>query len=753
MRLKYLSGLAACMVSLALPLSAQPAAAEKSDPCAAAVTAPGVHFELALRDHGATFQQGEIIPLALSFTSETKDRYWADVRNYDRSGRLDIERYCVEPAAPDPLESWFTLGHAGGGLGGQQALGAAPLTAEAELNEWRTLGPGRYRVFAISSRVWRPPDAREQTSYGRVSEVVRSNAIEIVVNPANPGWQSGQLAFAVRTLADPSSPEELLQRAARTLRFLSTQDSTRQLAKLFWGLNQQQPAGWNLMLGLYGSPYRQLAADSMHAELAAPGHAITREFLDTLVNLRVMADATWDPPHFDPAQGEAAQAFWARRQAHEGEIGKTELRAAAAGLDRKTGAARALTLIGMLTAPWGDPAVGQTVRTKLIAAWADLPHDTQLELAANEWTRIGGPEMLPILRRLAAEPPPAARSMYADARGAVLTHLLELDPAAGRAAIFRDFQDPQAGPSLRVIQLLPKADIATVMRSVVERIASGNTKELDYSLLDRYGDPTALAPIRAAFERRGAGGWSCEPQSAMLRYFLRMDPGYGARQVAAVLSVRRNTDCYRSLPQDLGDQLPKAERSAIDALDDPDPEVARDAAMALGRWGSAAAEKALWGRLERFHKEWEGRHDQLRPTPDFQSQGMRASALEDGLASAIAKGTNWLCPPETLKRLAGLVWVKVRQPTFESMSQQWEHEPAIIHSDWFSDDELHFQVLQYDKLTEAQLLAKLAQFPPNTRFRWQVQQTGAGAVQEAVYERVLAAAGQHGIALEKASLP
>lgn len=748
MGLKRLSKLAAGAVALALPLLAQTAAAEKSHPCAAVSSASGLRFDLALKGHGAVFEQGEIIPLVLAFTSETKDRYWADARNYDRGGRLDIERYCVEPAAPDPLESYIQMGHMVGGIGGVQALGATPFTAEAELNEWRSLGPGHYRVWAISYRVWRPPDAREQTPYGRLSEVVRSNDIEFVVNPADAGWQSERLAGAVRTLAGPSSPEEALK-AARTLRFLNSEDSTRQLAKLFWGLNEQQPTGWNLMLGLYGSPYRQLAADAMHAELAEPGHAITKDYLDTLVNLRVMADASWDPPPFDPAQTGAAQAFWTRREAHVAELMKTETQAAAAALPRKTASARAQTLTGLLAAP----ALAQTIRPALIAAWADLPRETQMDLIEHQWALIAGPEMLPVLRRLAAEPPPSPHSRFSGAHEAALTHLVELDPAAGCAAILRELQDAQAAPGLKVVELLPKADLATAVRSAVERIGNGGVRELDYTLLDRYGDASALAAVRATFERHGAGMFGCSQQSAMLRYFLRVAPEYGAKQVAASLSVRKNTGCYRWLLQELGDQLPKVERSAIEALEDPDSDLVQDAAVALGRWGSADAEKALWERLERFHKEWDGPQDQLRSTPDFQSPGARGVALEGGLASGIAKGTNWLCPPEKLARLAGIVWTERQKQMIESMTQQWKQETAAIYSDWYPEDAPAFQVLQYDRLTEDQLLVKLAQFPRGMRFRWQVRPStpAVTARQDAVYERVRADAERHGVVVEKAN--
>lgn len=78
-----------------------------ADPCAAQSSTSDVEFTLALKDHGPVFEYGEIIPLALSFRTQTPDRYSADLRNYDRSGRLGIEVYCVEPHAADPLESYF----------------------------------------------------------------------------------------------------------------------------------------------------------------------------------------------------------------------------------------------------------------------------------------------------------------------------------------------------------------------------------------------------------------------------------------------------------------------------------------------------------------------------------------------------------------------------------------------------------------------------------------------------------------------
>ncbi|HXI42725.1 MAG TPA: hypothetical protein VNH83_22275, partial [Bryobacteraceae bacterium] len=533
--------------------------------------------------------------------------------------------------------------------------------------------------------------------------------MEFDVRPPDRGWQSDQLRSATQTLVSPSSPEDA-RHAGRRLRFLNTKDSTRQLARLFWGLNQQQPTGWDLMFGLYGSPYRQLAIDSMHVELAAPDHAITNEFLGALVNLQVSADPAWDPPSTEPVHAEEAQAFWDRRQAHTQELMKTEIQTVVAALSRKTASARALTLNGLLTAGGGEQTTAQAIRPALIAAWTDLPSETQRDLIQYRWTLIAGPEMLPILRRIVAEPPPVARTELAMMRDAALKHIYELDPAAGREVILRDLQNVNAQPSLEIIKLLPKEDLAIAVRPAAERIGSYNARELDYELVDRYADGSALGVVQAAFEEH-IGKWACAPQSAMLRYFLRVAPEYGAKEVNASLNARKDTGCYRYQLQGLGAELPKVQQHAIDALDDPDPDLVQDAVLALGRRGASDAETALWERLQRFHEEWAGRADQLRSTPDYQSPGTRGAALEQGLVFAIARGTNWICPPDKLARLAALVWTQGNVQQIDGWIKQWKQGPALINPTWFPEDNPTFAILQYDGLTEDELRAKVAQLP------------------------------------------
>src|SRR5215471_21708655 len=81
--------------------------AEDTEPCEQTSSVSDAHLSVAFKGGANVFQEGEVIPLTLSFTATKKNRYWADNRTYDRSGRLSIEYYFLEPEAPDPLESYF----------------------------------------------------------------------------------------------------------------------------------------------------------------------------------------------------------------------------------------------------------------------------------------------------------------------------------------------------------------------------------------------------------------------------------------------------------------------------------------------------------------------------------------------------------------------------------------------------------------------------------------------------------------------
>ena len=430
------------LAALALLLVGRAALAVPPGQCSLNSTATDASVTVAFADGRSTFREGEIIHLVLSFTSTTDKRYWVENRNYDRSGRLSIESYCVEPDARDPLADFFRAGaFIGGGLGNEQQLSQEPFTATAELNEWRQPVPGHYRLHVMSYRVWRPPDPHEDTPYGRVGLTLRSNTIEFDVLPQDADWSAQQLREA---LADyQGSAEEDKKKAARRLRFLNTKQSAEALAQLFWGLNDQ-PGGWDLMFGLSGSPYRAEAIAAMQRELHNPDHPITQDFLYALTRLQINADTSWDPPENDAAHPEVSREYWRKRQTHERELMQAALTPVVAALPQKTGRARALTAQALaessdlLTTP-----TASQIRKQLVLSWADLPEKTKQELIEYRWPLIAGPDMLPILKEFVARPAPPSRTMDAIARshrefnGRVEEHVhprAELDQAHTLAA-------------------------------------------------------------------------------------------------------------------------------------------------------------------------------------------------------------------------------------------------------------------------------------------------------------------------------
>jgi hypothetical protein len=295
------------------------------------------------------------------------------------------------------------------------------------------------------------------------------------------------------------------------------------------------------------------------------------------------------------------------------------------------------------------------------------------------------------------------------------------------------------------------------MKEAVTRIEKNDARELDYHLLELYGDQSGLGEVEHVFTDH-LGQWACDPQDAMLRYFLKFDPKFGTKMVQASLAARKVTGCYRMLLQDLGSDLPKVEPVAITALDDKDLEVANDAALALGRSGTAKAEPALWARLERFHEQWKDREGELRVTPDYNSPIGRATALESTLVNSIATGTNWICGPEKLERLRTLASPR-QQMQISGWTKQWERGEALILPNWYPEDRLSFGVLQYSNLDEDQFRAKLSQMPKGTKLQFRIWKPGqispplSMEKQEAVFQSLQGYAAQFGVNIEQKSDP
>jgi len=265
-------------------------------------------LQLTLKDAHSTFHQGEIITLQLAFTSKSKGKYRMDTQTSGSIGRVTRESFCLDPAGTgsDPLADYYgsgtfsvapaalisnptgCCGNGGGtfsvtpaNTAGHTVLKKNPFRLDLDLNEWKSLPPGNYRLVVETQRV------SQVTSTGELVPVlVRSNPVQFQVVDADSAWQDEQLAAAVKAL-DSGSAEQA-RHAARVLRFLGSEAATHELATRYWSLNRQAN-GWDMMFGLVGSTHRDMAIQEMRNAISDPQHPITRDFLRTLALLEAVA--------------------------------------------------------------------------------------------------------------------------------------------------------------------------------------------------------------------------------------------------------------------------------------------------------------------------------------------------------------------------------------------------------------------------------------------------------------------------------
>jgi hypothetical protein len=783
--------------------------ADQSDECSLTSTVTDAKLTLSLADGRALLREGEIIPLVLSFTSTADKRYRAFDRINFGGVRQGSDTFCLEPEARDPLADYPFSGVVAGSPGAAQQLSEKPVTLTEELNEWKALGPGHYRLYVVSHRVLgvsaEPLTLNSRMAgAGAVRVVLRSNRIEFDVIKADAGDLAKRLQQATGTYENAKN--ELVtcdsrfngvecpgKQAARRLRFLNTKESTEALARLYWSLNDQ-PGGLDLVYGLFGSPYRAAAIAAMQGEIKSPDHPITQDFLQLFTELQVAAEAPrWDgDPSSYPGGLRNLRESFQKMEAHQVEVRKAALAATAAALPQKTGQAHALTLVTLATEKSDllDKETAKQARRQLIAEWSNLPEKTRADLIQTGWPPLDGTEALPILREIASQPPPhfgnqgsfdcygigQVQCSILESRNKALKRIYELDPSEGRSLILRDLSDPQATVSISLLKLLSSADLRPFVQRAVQRVQMtdarpwpiGKGMEMptvgwDYSVIEQFADKSALGALEAMIkaDRDKLPSGSCLPYAVpTLRYFLRVDPKVGLREVQASLEARKSTGCYKTLFEDLGKSLPTVESLAVSDLDNPDLEISTSAASALGRWGTPKAEPALWARQIRFHQEWPTGVGEIPLTDVPTKRRVEALAVfERTLLQSIATGANWLCGPEKLARLRELTSSEQRME-LSHWIDEWEGEdgPLIITADyWGAPDQLSFGVMQlnYTNLDDEQIRTKLSQMPKGSKLYFQTyiaEQMGSPVSMEkqlAVLEVLRRYAQQFGVIIEE----
>jgi hypothetical protein len=288
----------ALLLSLAFAAAAtlQPrAGAQARDPFAesqrdaARSNPPGVRVTLAPRGGQSRFRPGEVIWLELSFSSSRPGAYNLDNAGYDRGGRLHVDEFHLDPedAAEDPLEDYFgsgIFGFMGGGLRGNPELEAKPYRIELELNEWlRPTRPGRYRLYVVSGRVGRGRPSRPEPG----PLPVASNVVEFEILPRDPAWEKRALAEAARVIV-AKGEYEARRAACRVLRFLGTEDATREMARRLGRAEEDDGCEHEFDFGLLSTPHRALAVSELERRLGAPDQSVTTRFVRSLAFLSLL---------------------------------------------------------------------------------------------------------------------------------------------------------------------------------------------------------------------------------------------------------------------------------------------------------------------------------------------------------------------------------------------------------------------------------------------------------------------------------
>ena len=676
-------------------------------------TDSNVIVKVSLATSQREFHIGEIIPLQLAFSSSVKDRYQVNMAQYDRSGRMNYEHFSLTPSegAVDPLPTYT------GSLGGlttHQFLTTEPWTIKLNLNEWiRFTQPGEYRLIVSSTRA----EVRDAAHPLGASPVTSpSNEITLEIVAADRAWQKRVLTEALTVIDAPvPAKQQVLEsytasrrQALERLRFLGSADSTRELAKRLRGTDSDGIC----VLGLLSSPERDVARSALDEALADPDRPIDTTFLYAMRMI-----------NSDPG---LAHSNWRDEQQRAVEKLLT-------ALPNKRNGALAISLSTALGEAWNEKALPQDAIDKLVsqvvARFDQLPLNEQTNLLADRWEKIGSPALLPILRRYAQAYRnfPEMRDSRAydslELSASALQRWYELDPAGARPAIITEITRVRPRYDARVLGILPDKTLPEVDFALAEHFVA--SRDLDgssnlASLIARYGTEAILPQITEKLDTR-IGKWACAIQNPILAYLLRINPAQARPRIEKAIAARGKgfSACNHELFQLISEihYDPVLEEIAVHSLDDHDPEVAMTAATMLGKFGSPAAESALWRRYASWSAQWSGHESDLEM---MSGEGIDDRTWQLGLGQnllqALATGNAWLSAKSELEHLSGLTKVRRLRQDLDRDLKIWDQPLSIFIDHNSSPYPFRATVAQYELQTMAALKQKLAQFPAGTKF-------------------------------------
>jgi len=656
------------------------------------------------------FHVGEVIRLEMSFTTSTASAYDLNTRNYDRSGRLDMEQFHLTPAGRDPLERYYSIGgFMGGGIGGSEELTSNPRILLADLNEWVAIdAPGHYSLFITSTRVSRRGETRSEPVK------LQSNTVEIDVIAADPAWQQQTFISAVTTLNMESSTPEEKQRALRVLRFLDCPDSIVKLVQLLGTMPDR--TAWDSIAGLAGARNQSFVVHQLEKSMSDPETALTSGYLYLLTKLKLQLGRAPLGPY--PMDDPERQAAWNEQRLAQDkyyrEIEDILYEEAAEIVPTKQERARAETVKTLLERPSHGAEeikpLGGPVAQEAARAFLALSTDDEWNLLLGYWPRLRVLEMLAPLKKLAQQPFIAHPML----RDQVFQRLYDLSPGEAAPLFLAEIAHPhidQQGATVKAATLgllsqeaLPQFDEILAAR-LLEK--DSRSRDLDAQLVGRFSTASILAKIKAAYQA-SPSGWSCAAQDGYFSYFLRIEPDFGVNEMA-----RSPSSCLRTSMATVVrmNRWAEVEPGVIAWLNGPDFSRRRSALESLGNYGSPQAKKALWERLRRYRAQWSARGITPSYRPGMTTEENEQVQFLFGMVEALGTAQAWLLSNEEITELEAMN----SGPLLENIKRWRWTSPLRIDISWYGD---YFQwgINQYSSNDPEGLRAKLAQFPADTRF-------------------------------------
>ena len=711
------------LILFAVELASAPAAQARDQTARSSQESLPVTLTVRFADGRSQFRPGETLPIELEFDSRVAKRFVVDGATYDRSGRLVIDEFLVEPndAVIDPMLDYFAAsgGFIGGGIRAMGVLGEKPFVVKLDLNEWlRFEKPGKYTLSVRSQRV---SDEVKTTPPAPWIAPVESNIVAFEILPRDPEWEAAELGAALQILGSKTSDMDR-RKGCRMLRFLGTDLAVDEMIKHYG--DSQWGCEFEFTAGLFGARDRERVVRLLEAGLRAADQPVSEYYLRTLAVLTVYEQH----PELRPAQTRVNKG----RLIPSTELDRlTDLVNAAraayteildAALPEKSARARAMILSwrvesGRRPDP-GSPtsaASRDRLREQLAATFLELSNERQATLLEYQWPALAGPAMVPVLRAL-VDTTALASTPLPDL---ALRRLHELAPEEGRTRILREIRNPSPGASLKTLGMLPDRELPELDDVLAANVDPGRDYEalsIRAELLHRYASPAVSTRVLSRIDD-DLMGMACRPQAALLAYFVRADADLGRTLLDRALASRADTGCYTAALHGVATlrMTPVVEALAVAHLEDPNPQVVINAAETLGRYGSPASAQALRAQFDRWHRAWEGRQDELGYSRTEDRPNAMQGMVEHAFLQALGRGQGWLTEDADLRELRTLcVTDNCRTQADQIIAAAGDTRITISRVD--DPDNSIVSLAQYQLVSISALRQKLAQYPKGTSF-------------------------------------